>query len=67
MAEDTDDSVSFVETWLSENREDDELDARMLDLVDEHRDGNELEETALLSALVEHADTQTPENDGSTR
>ena len=67
MVEDTDVPVSFAETWLSESREEGELDGQMLDLIDEHSDGNELEETALLNALVEHADTQTPENDGSAR
>ena len=67
MPEDTDEPASFVEKWLSERRENDELESQMLDLVDEHRDGSELEETALLNALIEHADTQAPENDGTAR
>ena len=66
MAEDPDAPDSFVEKWLSESREDAGLETQMLDLISKHHDGNELEEAALLNALIEHADTQNPENDGAT-
>ena len=60
----TEDTRSFVDRWIDKNIEDDDLDSEMVDLIDEHRSGNDLDESLLLNALIKYADQQSSKENG---
>jgi len=55
----------FVEQWLETRKAEEELDQRILALVDQSRNGNDLDEAGLLKSLIalaeESEDTDVPD------
>lgn len=54
---------NFVSQWIAEARESKDLDSNILDQIDAHREGADLDESSLLQSLVEHADKSETEDD----
>ena len=57
------DGELFIDKWISENRENEELNSDILDIVDNHRNGDNLDDSSLLIALINYTDTQSSKED----
>ncbi len=54
---------NFVDQWIDQGRESEDLDSNILDQIDSNRDSTDLNESSLLNSLVEHADKSETEDD----
>lgn len=60
--QDSDEYDDFASEWIKEERQSDELDISMLELIDWHRDGMDLNESDLFDALVKEANERDVES-----